>query len=88
MSNTINTMLRLTIGGIHYLNYKAVIQSFGLSQHHRQLARRKTKYPQHFKNYDGDVYISLQYVQTLQQYYQASNKINNLKTKGGSNGSN
>lgn len=43
---------------------------------------------QQFKNYEGEAYISLQYVQTLQQYYQTAHKINNLKTKGGSNGSN
>lgn len=85
MSNTINTMLRLTINGVHYLPYTQVMQLLQKSTHIHQLYRRIAKYPQHFTYYDGSMYISLHYAQTLQQYYQASNKINNLKTKGGSN---
>lgn len=68
------------------LEYNSVIAELGLSTHKNQLERRKAKYPEHFTEANGTVYITKEYANLLMTCAWAQKESHILQKKGGGNG--
>ena len=68
------------------LEYNSVMAQLGLSTHDRQLVRRKTKYPHHFTEANGIVYITKEFADFIKACKWTQSESHLLQKKEVANG--
>ncbi|MBS1776029.1 MAG: hypothetical protein JSS64_07085 [Bacteroidetes bacterium] len=72
-----------TVVNVPYLPFTELMKEVGLSAHQNQLERRKAKYPQHFREIDGEMHISVAYAEIIIKLKNVNNKRGICSAKGG-----
>jgi len=65
-----------------FVNYNEIMRVLNLSTHRNQLEKKAARFPDHFVEIDGLVYVSCEYIDALCRYKEAERSLNRLR-KGG-----